>query len=56
MAKALLGSVLIVPLLIALSASTRRDPRRGVLQAISLTLGFLALWVLSVIYLYFRLQ
>jgi hypothetical protein len=55
MAKLLLGSVLFVPLLIALRAASLRDPRRGIRQTVVQSLGFLAFWVLSVVYLYFRL-
>ena len=55
MAKLLLGSVLIAPLLIARWAAGRRSSRRGLLWTLALAIAFNALYALSLVYLYFKL-
>ncbi len=55
MAKALAISVLIVPLLIARQAVRLRDPRRGLRRTVLLAVAFNALYVLALIFFYFRL-
>lgn len=55
MGKLIALSVVLVPLLIARSSARMRDPRRGLRRTVSLTLGFTALYVLAMIYLFFRL-
>jgi hypothetical protein len=53
--KLLALSVVLVPLLIARSSARMRDPRRGLRRTVSLTLGFSFLYVLAMIFLFFRL-
>lgn len=48
-------SVVLVPLLIARSSARLRDPRRGLRRTVSLTLAFSAVYVLAMIFLFFRL-
>lgn len=55
MAKLLLLSVLVVPLLVARHASTLRDPRRGARLTFVLALAFGFVYVVAVNFLYFKL-
>jgi hypothetical protein len=55
LAKLLALSIVLIPLLIARSSARMRDPRRGVRRTVSLTLGFGVLYVLAMIYLFFKL-
>jgi hypothetical protein len=55
MAKLLAFSVLIVPLLIARRAAGMRDPRRGLRRTVVLTLVFSGVYVLAIMFLFFRL-
>lgn len=54
--KALLLSIVIVPLLLARWAAGGRDPRRGVRVTVAGALVFGALYVVALHFLYFRLQ
>jgi hypothetical protein len=56
MAKLLIGSILIVPLLIARYAAGLRDPRRGFHRAMILAVAFNTFYAFALIYLYFRLS
>jgi len=55
LAKLLALSIVLIPLLIARSSARMRDARRGLRRTVSLTLGFSVLYVLAMIYLFFRL-
>lgn len=55
MGKLLIGSVLIVPLLIARWAAGRRSSRRGLYWTLALAAAFNVFYVLSLVYLYFKL-
>lgn len=54
-ARALIFSILIVPLLLARWAARSRNPRRGARLAALLALGFGAFYVLALHFLYFKL-
>jgi len=56
MAKLLAVSVLIVPLLMARQAAGLRDPRKGIRTALWLTIAFNSVYVLALIYVFFRLS
>lgn len=55
MAGLLAFSVLLVPVLIARWAAGGRDPRRGMRRTVVLTLAFNFVYVLSLVFLYYRL-
>jgi hypothetical protein len=55
MAKLLIGSVLIVPLLIARWAAARKSARRGFYWSLALAVAFNVLYAFSLVYLYFKL-
>jgi hypothetical protein len=55
-AKLLAISILVVPLLLALRAARARDPRRGLRRTVSFNLAFGVVYVLAIIFLYFRMQ
>jgi hypothetical protein len=55
MAKLLALSVLFAPLLIAGQAAGMRNPRRGLRRTVILTLLFNALYVLGLVFLFYRL-
>ena len=55
MDKFLLGSILLVPFLIARYGASFRNPRAGLRRTVAYSLGFFLWYVLAVIHLYFRL-
>ena len=56
MAKLLAMSALVVPLLIARWAAGMRKPRSGLYRAVILSLAFNFIYVLALVYVYFRLR
>ena len=55
MAKLLLASILWVPLLIARVGSLQRGARAGMTRTIVASIWFMSIYVLAVVYLFFRL-
>ena len=53
--KLIAVSILIVPLLIARSNARIRNPYRGLRRTVSITLAYGVLYVLAIIFLFFRL-
>jgi hypothetical protein len=56
MGKLLAVSIVVVPLLIARHQAGRRNPRAAVRRTLQLVIAFNALWVLAMVYLFFRLH
>jgi hypothetical protein len=54
-AKLLLGSILLVPFLIARYGASFRNPRAGLRRTAAYSFAFLLWYVLAVLHLYFRL-